>query len=50
MVEDQDFDYRPNGLAYGFQQFSKEMQYNNGEKSSLSDHLQFVISKPFTPT
>jgi hypothetical protein len=50
MVEDQDFVYQLNGLACGFQQFSKEMQYNNGEKCSLSDYLQFVISKPFTPT
>jgi len=37
-------------LSYGFQQFSKEMQYNNREKYSLSDYLQFVISNPFTPT
>jgi UTP:GlnB (protein PII) uridylyltransferase len=37
-------------LSYGFQQFSKEMQYNNREKYSLADHLQCVISNPFTPT
>jgi len=37
-------------LSYGFQQFSKEMQYNNREKCSLADHLLFVISNPFTPT
>jgi hypothetical protein len=36
--------------SYGFQKFSKEMQYNNRAQYFLSDHLQFLISSPFTPT
>jgi len=34
--------------SFGFHQFSKEMQYNNREQFSLSDHLQFANGNPFT--
>jgi hypothetical protein len=33
-----------------FQQYSKEIQYNNREQCFHSDHLQFVINNPLTAT